>query len=37
MTSPHMEKRFKHAWVDPDAVPGKPSVPLVVILDRVGE
>ena len=30
-----MEKGVQDAWVEPNAIPGKPSVPLVVILDRV--
>lgn len=29
-----MEEGIRDAWVEPDAIPGKPSVPLVVILDR---
>ena len=37
LASKRMEKGIQDAWVEPDAIPGKSSVPLVVILDRIGE
>ena len=37
LASKRMEKAIQNAWVEPSAIPGKPSVPLVVILDRVEE
>ena len=36
LASKRMEKGIQDAWVELNALPGKPSVPLVVTLDRVG-
>ena len=36
LASQRMKERLQDAWVDPDAMPGKPSVPLLVMFDRVG-
>lgn len=36
LTSERMKKRLEDACVDPDAMPGKPSAPLLVMFDRVG-
>ena len=36
LASERMTKRLQDACVDPDAMPGKPSVPLLVMFDRVG-
>ena len=37
LASKRLEKGIREAWVEPDPMPGKPSVPLLVILDRAGE
>ena len=36
LASQRMEERLQDACVDPDAMPGKPSIPLVVTWNRVG-
>ena len=37
LASKRMEKGIRDAWVEPDAIRGKPSIPLVMILDRSPE
>ena len=37
LASKRMVRGIQDAWMEPDAIPGKSSVPLVVILDRIGE
>ena len=37
LASKRLEKGLQDAWVEPNAIPGKPSVPLLVALNRVRE